>query len=240
MLALLAFVATLDAGAPPVALRDPKAILADYAKAIGSERAWAKHKSMRVKREIVVKNMNFASQEETRLLRSGKVVSTSSMPGMGTFRRAYDGRKAWGEDPIGGLRVLKGEEAEEVRIAATWNLEWRLAEIYAPVRAVAVPSDAPQGQPLECVELSKSQGRPSVTCFDRKTHLRVWEKGVQASPGGPVPYTTRFSDWHVVDGVRVWYREAVTVGPVTMEGHIIELVFDEPMPDRLFALPKRK
>jgi hypothetical protein len=244
MLALLAVVAALEMPpaqpAPPAVLRDAKLVLADYAKAIGEESAWAKHKSVRVKREITIKSMNFASQEETRLLRSGKVVSTSSMPGMGTFRRAYDGSKAWGEDPISGLRVLKGDEAEEVRIAATWNLEWRLAELYAPVRAVAVPGDAPRDQPLECVELSTRQGQPKVACFDAKTHLRAWEKGVQASPGGPVPYATRYSDWRLVDGVRVWHREAVTVGPLTMEGHIIELTFDEPMPAQLFALPKRK
>jgi hypothetical protein len=246
MLALFALAFALDGGAPPAAvvvpapLRDAKLILADYARAIGPERAWKKHKSLRVKREVSVKSMNFKSQEETRMVRSGKLYSMSSMPGMGTFRRGYDGHVAWAEDPIGGLRVLKGGEADEVRIAATWNSEWHLDEVYAPVRTVKPPASAPTGRPLECVELGKAHGKSSVACFDAKTHLRVWEAGVQASQGGEVPYTTRFSDWRLVDGVKVWHQEEVTVGPVTMEGRILEIVFDEPAPARLFALPKKK
>jgi hypothetical protein len=246
MLALLAVVAALDAGAPPVAvatpavLRDAKLVLADYANAIGEEKAWRRHRSVRVKREVQVKSMNFKSEEETRLVRSGKLISTSTMPGLGTFRRGYDGKVAWGEDPISGLRVLKGDEADEVRIAATWNLEWHLAEVYAPVRAVVPPDDAPQGKPLECVELSKAHGQPSVACFDAVTHLRVWEKGVQASQGGSVPYVTRFSDWRTVDGVRVWHAETVTVGPLTMDGRIVSIVFDEPVAPGVFALPAKR
>jgi hypothetical protein len=51
---------------------------------------------------------------------------------------------------------------------------------------------------------------------------------------------TRFSDWRVVDGVRVWHHEEVTVGPITMEGQIAEIVFDEPVSSQLFALPRKK
>jgi len=248
MVALLALVFAIDAGpvVPPAAtvasapLRDAKLILADYTRAIGDEKAWKRHKSLRVKREVSVKAMNFTSQEETRVARGGKVFSISKMPGMGTFRRGCDGRTAWAEDPIGGLRVLKDAEAEEVRVAATWNSEWRLDEIYRPVRAVPPPDAMPAGQPVECVELTKSMGQPSVVCFDSKSHLRVLEKGVQASQGGQVPYVTKFSDWRMVDGVHMWFREDVAVGPVTMQGQILEIVFDEPTSAQLFALPRRK
>jgi hypothetical protein len=246
LLTVLPFVAAIDAGAPqvqvvaPTALRDAKLVLADYVKAIGDEKAWQKHKSVRIKRDVLVKNMNFKSQEETRMVRGGKLFSTSSMPGLGTFKRGYDGRTAWSEDPISGLRVLKGAEADEVRLAATWNSEWHLEAMYAPVRSVVAPSDAPKGRLLECVQFSKPAGQPSTACFDGQTHLRVWEKGVQASQGGPVPYATRFSDWREVDGVRVWHHEEVTVGPITMEGQIAEIVFDEPVPNKMFALPKKK
>ena len=246
MVVLFVLVAALDAGsptppaAPTAGLRDAKAILADYAKAIGDESAWKRHKSVRIKREVVVRAMNFKSQEETRMLRSGKLYSRSSMPGMGTFRRGYDGRVAWSEDPINGLRVLKGAEADDVRLAAVWNSEWRLGKIYSPVKAVVPPDDAPNADSLECVQLAKPQGPPSIVCFDAKTHLRVWEKGVQASQGGQVPYVTQFSDWRTVDGVRVWYHEKVTVGPITMEGHVSRIIFDEPASPRLFSLPRKK
>jgi hypothetical protein len=248
MIALLAFVFAVDAepAVPPAALvapaplREAKLVLADYAQAIGDEKAWKKHKTLRVKREVSVKAMHFTSSEETRLARGGKIFSTSEMPSMGTFRRGSDGRTAWAEDPIGGLRVLSDAEAEDIRIAATWNSEWRLGEVYAKVFSVPAPIPPPAGQAWECVELGKAKGQPSVVCFDSKTHLRALEKGVQASQGGQVPYVTRFSDWRTVDGVLVWQQEEVIVGPVTMEGRIVEIAFDEHFPATLFSLPKKK
>jgi len=248
MVALLALVFAIDAGpvVPPAAtvasapLRDAKLILADYTRAIGDEKAWKRHKSLRVKREVSVKAMNFTSQEETRVARGGKVFSISKMPGMGTFRRGCDGRTAWAEDPIGGLRVLKDAEAEDVRIGAAWNSEWHLADTYAKVESITPPKTAPADKSLECIRLNKKQGAPTQLCFDSATHLRVWEQGVQASQGGQVPYVTTFSDWRPVDGVQVWHHETVTVGPVTMEGQIVEIVFDEPAPANLFALPRKK
>ena len=246
MILLLAMLVAVDGGAAPtpvakpLELRDARRILADYAAAIGDERAWRKHKSVRVKREVSVKSMNFRTVEETRLVRGGKLASVSSAPGLGTSRRGSDGRTAWGDDPIFGLRVLTGAEAEEVRIAATWNAEWHLAELYAQVRAVPPPADAPNPRSLECVELGKREGKATITCFDRQSHLRVWEKGVQASQGGDVPYVTRFADWRLVDGVRVWHHEEITVGPVTMQCQLLGVTFDEPVPARLFQVPKAK
>lgn len=221
-------------------LRDASAVLADYAKAIGDEKLWKKHRSVRVKREVSVKAMQFVSKEETRIARGGKIVGESQMPGMGTFRRGSDGHVVWAEDPIGGLRLLKDAEAEDVQIGAAWNSEWHLAEIYAKTSSVPPPQTMPAGQSWECVELQKKKGQPTTLCFDSVTHLRVWEQGVQASQGGQVPYVTNFSDWRPVDGVEVWHHEVVTVGPVVMEGRIVEIKFDEPMPASLFALPRKK
>lgn len=252
MIALLALFLAVDAGTPPApnaatptsatpsTLRDAKAVLADYATAIGDEKRWKHHKCMRVKRAVTVKAMQFVSEEQTRVCKGGKILGESQMPGMGLFRRGSDGRTAWAEDPIGGLRVLKNAEAEDVQIGAAWNSEWHLAEIYAKVVSVPTPKAAPDGRPLECVELQKKKGQPTTLCLDRETHLRVWEQGVQASQGGLVPYVTKFSDWRPVDGVKLWHHEVVTVGPVTMESQIVEVKFDEAMSPNLFALPRKK
>jgi len=255
MIALFLLMLVVDAGTPaashattatptPASLRDATAVLADYAKAIGEEKLWKKHKSVRVKREVSVKAMQFVSKEETRIAQGGKMLGESQMPGMGTFRRGCDGRVAWAEDPIGGLRVLKDAEAEDVLIGATWNSEWHLAEVYTKVSSTPPPATVPAGKsagkPWECVELQKKKGQPTTLCFDSTTHLRVWERGVQASQGGQVPYVTTFSDWRPVDGVQVWHHEVVAVGPVVMEGQIVEIKFDEPIPAHLFALPRKK
>jgi len=247
MITLLALVLAVDAGAimpvpipaQPAALREANAVVGDYARAIGDEKNWQKHRTVRVKREVTVKAMHFASNEETRMARGGKVFSSSEMPGMGTFQRGSDGHRAWSKDPIGGARLLKDGEAEDVRIAATWNSEWHLGEVYAKAISVAPPVAPPAGEAWECVEFQKVKGGSTTICFDRKTHLRALEKGVQPSQGGQVPYVTRFSDWRPLEGVLVWYHENVTVGPVTMESQVMQITFDEPIPATLFKLPRK-
>jgi hypothetical protein len=262
MIALFAFVLALDAGtaASPIAngareegagasspapttspaLRNAKAVLSDYAKAIGDESLWRRHKSLRVKRVVKVESMHFVSEDSTRIARGGKLYEESQLPDMGTFRRGSDGKTAWAEDPIGGLRVLKGAEAEDVRLGAAWDSEWHLAEIYAEAVSIPPPAGAPAGLGCECVELRKKKAQPTRICFDRATHLRVWEQGVQAAQGGQVPYATTFSDWQRVDGVLVWHHEVVSAGPVTMDDRIVEFVFDEPTPISLFMLPQKR
>ncbi|MGD0836441.1 MAG: hypothetical protein ABSB49_07340 [Polyangia bacterium] len=262
MIALFAFVMALDAGtaASPIAngareagagasapaptaspvLRNAKAILSDYAKAIGDESLWRRHKSLRVKRVVKVESMHFVSEDSTRIARGGKLYEESQLPDMGTFRRGSDGKIAWAEDPIGGLRVLKGAEAEDVRLGAAWDSEWHLADLYAEALSIPPPAGAPAGLGCECVELRKKKAQPTRICFDRATHLRVWEQGVQAAQGGQVPYATTFSDWQRVDGVLVWHHEVVSAGPVTMDDRIVEFVFDEPTPISLFMLPRKR
>ncbi len=183
MIALFAFVLALDAGtaASPIAngareegagasspapttspaLRNAKAVLSDYAKAIGDERLWRKHKSLRVKRVVKVESMHFVSEDSTRIARGGKLYEESQLPDMGTFRRGSDGKTAWAEDPIGGLRVLKGAEAEDVRLGAAWDSEWHLAEIYAEAVSIPPPAGAPAGLGCECVELRKKKAQPT-------------------------------------------------------------------------------
>jgi hypothetical protein len=264
MIAFLAFLLALDAGTAvsPIAhsakegaepgastrpsatarpaLRDARAVLSDYARAIGDESLWRRHKSLRVKRVVTVESMHFVSEDNTRIARGGKFYEESQLPDMGTFRRGSDGRVAWAEDPIGGLRVLKGAEAEDVRLGAAWDSEWHLARLYVDIVSVPPPAAAPVGLSCECVELRKKKAPPTRICFDQATHLRVWEQGVQASQGGQVPYATTFSDWQRVDGVLVWHHEVVTAGPVTMDDRIVEIVFDEPTPISLFTLPRKK
>ena len=252
MISLLALLLAVDGGsastpskAPqPLAaephLRDAKAVLGDYAKAIGDEKLWKKHRTLRVEGVLI----DFAKQIEvesvTRIARGGKINIEEKVPRLGTFRRGSDGHTAWAEDPIHGLRVLNGAEAEALRISAVWNREWHLLDTYANVESIAPPKTAPADQSLECIELHKKQGSPTQLCFDSATHLRVWEQGVRASPKGPVHFVATYSGWRTVDGVKVPHHRAETRDIGTLESLVVEMVFDEPMPAKLFALPRKK
>ncbi len=221
--------------APPRAV---KAILADYSKAIGGARALGKHKNVYVKREIAVKGMGVGGTEERWATAAGQVLSVTTLPGIGVIKQGSTGRVRWSEDPINGLRILKGAEEEQARIEGTWNGDVKLDKLYKTIRPASRPEAAPKGDPLECVELVPAVGQPAVACFDANTHLRAYQQGKQATPQGEIPYSARLSDWREVEGVKLPFREETTAGPMTVEARLAEVKFNQKLSPTLFQLPK--
>ncbi len=222
------------AGSP----RTAEHVLDDYATALGGAKAWNKHKSVRIRRELEAKGMQIRGTEERVATSAGKMVSVTTIAGVGTMKQGSDGKVRWTEDPINGLRLLQGPEDEQARIDSTWDAELRLKAMYKEVHSVEPPMPPPAGQSWECVKLVPKLGEPATACFDAKTHLRVLQKGTHATPQGPVPYTAKFSDWREVGGVKVPHSEEMTAGPMTLEAKVAEVVFDQKVDPKRFAVPK--
>jgi len=176
---------------------------------VGGREAWKQLRSVHVKRSLTVAGQGANGSEEHWATADGKNLSVSTLHNVGTFRQGWDGRTTWSQDPVFGLRKLDGAEAEEARINGAWNAEPDLASLYLSVKSVPPPKEttAEAGASLECVELQKKLGKPSVLCFDAKTHLRAVQTGVQPSPGGDIPYKLVFGDWRTVKGIKTWYLE---------------------------------
>jgi hypothetical protein len=236
MIALFASLLAATPAPSPTALRPAQAILADYAQAIGGKEAWKRLRSVHTKRDLTVSAQGAQGSEEHWATADGKSLSESTLHNVGSFRQGTDGRAAWSQDPVFGLRNLEGLELEETRINAAWNAEPDLASLYVKVTSVPPPKDAESG--LECVELQKRQGKPTVLCFDGRTHLRALQTGVQSTPGGEIPYRVVFGDWRTVKGIKTWFEEKMTAGPSTVEAHTTSLVFDEKIPASKFKMPK--
>lgn len=223
---------------PATSPRPAAAILADYARAIGGAKGWAKHKTMRMRREVEVRGLNLRGVEETRLDARNRAVGRMEIPGMLTVMQGSTGRVRWSQDPINGLRVLRGAEDEDARLESTWAADTRLHKLFRRVRTVPAPIAPPDGATWECVELTPRAGAATIACFDAATHLRVYDQGTRASPQGDTPYTSTFDDWREIDGVRLPFEETVTMGPMTIDVRVVEVAFGEPMPASLFAMPR--
>jgi hypothetical protein len=232
------FLSLLAATPAETPLRPAQAILADYADAIGGREAWKRLRSAHVKRDLTVAGQGANGSEEHWATADGKNLSVSTLRDVGSFRQGCDGRASWSQDPVFGLRKLEGAEEEDARINGAWSAEPDLASLYANVKSVPAPKEAEASTTVECVELQKKIGKPSVLCFDAKTHLRVVQTGVQPSPGGDIPYRLEFGDWRTVKGIKTWYLEKMTAGPTTVEGRITSLVFDEKIPASRFKMPR--
>jgi hypothetical protein len=227
-----------DGGAPPPpGARAPEVILADFSNALGAAAA-AKYKNLHLRRELSITAMGMKGSEERWAAAGDKLLAVMTISGIGTIKQGSTGTASWSEDPINGLRLLSGAEADMAHIEGAWNADLRLGQLFAKIRTVPAPPEAPRDSPLECVELSPKVAHPLTMCFDARTHLRVFQAGKQASPQGEVPYTARQSEWRAVAGLMVPGLEVLTTGPTVMELRLLELTFDGKVDPNLFRVPR--
>jgi hypothetical protein len=222
--------------APPAKLRSPEEILADAVKATGGAAAWNAHKTAHYKVETTLQGMGMGGTGERYQTRGDKSLMTMTMAGLGVVREGTNGKVAWTEDPVLGIRYLDGVEAEQTRIASSWNADMHAGELFAKLEAATEPG--PDGAPLECVVATPKLGSPLRSCYDAKTHLQVSQSGVRAGPQGDMPFRAIIREWRDIAGVKIPFESNTQLGPITTLDRVTSVTFDEPIDDKMFDPPK--
>ena len=221
---------------PPAKLRAPEEILADAVKATGGAAAWNAHKTAHYKVETTLQGMGMGGTGERYQTRGDKSLMTMTMAGLGVVREGSNGKVAWTEDPVLGIRYLDGVEAEQTRIASSWNADMHAAELFTKLEAATEPG--PDGAPLECVVATPKLGSPLRSCYDAKTHLQVSQSGVRSGPQGDMPFRAIIREWRDVAGVKIPFESNTQLGPITTVDRVTSVTFDEPIDDKMFDPPK--
>jgi hypothetical protein len=223
------------APAVAAAARAPQAILADAVKATGGEAAWNAHKTARYRVETVFQGMGLSGSGERVVTRTGKAFTTIEMAGLGTVREGTNGSVAWTQEPLHGLRILEGVEAEQSRIGAAWNADMQAADLFTKLESANEPG--PDGTTLECVSATPRAGAPIRTCYDARTHLQVSQSGVRVGPEGSIPFRATVSDWRDVGGIKMPFQSHTQLGPITLVDRIKSVTFDDTIDDKMFDPP---
>jgi len=219
----------------PGPARSADAIIADYINAMGGIAAHGKHTTLQMKTSIAIEQFGLRGTMRAMSAVGDKAYATGNLPGIGDLKQGSDGKRQWAYDPINGLRVLDGAEAEQFRVTSAWNAEIRIRELY---RKVESKNDTgPDGKSYECLVLTPSVGLPSTNCFDPTTHLLAFRKATEVSPQGETPTTTVFTDWRETGGIKASFSQETTVGPVTFTTRLEEVTWDQPWDMKLCALP---
>jgi hypothetical protein len=222
--------------APAVKLRAPQEILADAVKATGGAAAWNAHKTAHFKMETVLQGMGMGGVGERFQTRTDKSLTVMEMTGLGRVREGTNGKVAWSEDPLQGIRYLEGVEAEQTRIGSSWNADMHADELF--VKLESATEAGPDGTALECVVATPKLGAPLRSCYDPRTHLQVSQSGVRASPQGDMPFRATIRDWKEVGGVKIPFESNTQLGPITTVDRVTAVTFDEPLDDKMFDPPK--
>jgi hypothetical protein len=240
--------AARDAGSSPPAAappgRTPDVIIDDFVKAVGGEKALRRHRSLYMKRKLTSATMGIEGSEERWMTADGRLLSVTVLPGIGEIRTGSNGKQRWSQDPINGLRMVEGAEAEQARLDSSWNAELQLKKLYPKRRLVPPPAGAStadgkkSGKSMECLEMTPAKVAPVIMCFDRQSHLRVYQEGRQASPQGELPYSVHLSDWREVEGIMIPHLEEMTAGPMSIQSRLEEVKLGQKLSASLFRMPR--
>jgi hypothetical protein len=229
--------ATPDAGAgAALPLRSADAILADAITATGGDAPWKTHRSIEVKTEIEYRKMGMSATRTQVSTAKNKSLAITSIPNVGVVSEGNNGKVAWSQDPVNGLRILSGAEAAQSRIESTWNVERHLREL---VSKIEVQSESDGGRALECLKLTPKSGQPLLNCYDPTTHLQILQKGIAPTPQGDVPFSSRTKEWKEIGGMKIPSLIEMTTGPIEFTARVTGVTFDKPVDDKLFELPSK-
>jgi len=237
---VLAVAFAVDLGASAVARAEPgrpwKEVMADVIEALGGRGRLAKHVSLHEKVKVSLVAQNMSGVVETWATRDGKALRVTNIATMPEIREGTDGKRAWSQDPINGLRVLEDVEAEQARVEAAWNAELRMKELFPTIEAKNEPGE--EGAPyFECLVLTPKPGASMTECFDPRTHLMVRQRGSRSSPQGNTPFVARMRDWRAVGDIKMPFVTEMQVGPLSFVGTITSAELDVPVDASLFAVP---
>jgi hypothetical protein len=224
--------ATARAAPATPGLRAPDSILADAVAATGGVAGWAAHKTAHIKLTISLQGMGMGGPAEHFQTNANRSLTLTTLPGVGAIREGSNGKVLWAQDPINGIRLLEGAEAEQARIEAAWNTDLQAHELFPKIETAV---DSPAG--LECLMMTPRVGPPIRSCYDAKTHLQVSQEGMRTTAQGDVPFHSSVKDWRPVGGVKIPFDSVTQAGPITVVTTINEVVFDEPMDDKIFEPP---
>ena len=202
----------------------------------GGEAAWNAHKTVHFKVQTTLQGMAMGGEGERYQTRGDKALTIMEMMGLGRIREGNNGKVAWTEDPVHGLRYLDGVEAEQTRIGSSWNVDMHASKLF--VKLESASEAAPDGAPLECVVATPKLGAPVRSCYDAKTHFQVSQSGTRASPEGDMPFRATVKEWREVSGVKIPFETNTQMGPITTVDRITQVTFDEPIDDKMFDPPK--
>ena len=141
---------------------------------------WAAHKTAHIKLTISLQGMGMGGPAEHFQTNANRSLTLTTLPGVGAIREGSNGKVLWAQDPINGLRVLEGAEAEQARIEAAWNTDLQAHELFPKIETAI---DSPAG--LECLTMTPKVGRRNPQLLRRPdTPSSITRRNARNRPRG--------------------------------------------------------
>ncbi len=225
------------ASAPAAAekLPSPDQLLDAHIKAVGGAALLRKFSSRVMKGAFELPAMGLTGIAEIDLAAPDKFYSLVRVDQVGDFAQGFDGQVGWSSDPNSGLRELDGEELAQFRRHSQFFHDLRFRELYPERR---VTGKAKVGEKDAWVlEAVAAPSAPEKFYFDVESGLLVRHDSVQITPEGRVDVEQYYSEYSVIDGVKLPMLLRHVDAQSTWQVRFSEITHNVPIAASTFAKP---
>ncbi len=232
MTAMLAVAPAMSAQPAPTA----QEVLARHVSAIGGKDAIMKIKSYSSTGTMEVPAMGLSAPMEISVAAPNKMISRTTIPGMGEMLNGSNGAVAWDVNPMAGPRLLADKELEQMKE----NTEFYANMLYPVERFSALESmgvvefGGEQSYKLRMV--LKQSGNETMSYFSVATGLLVGSETSAITQMGTMQTTQFVSDYKSFGGVKMPTRIEQMIGPNKIIVTTVEVKINA-VPESAFEVP---
>ena len=221
--------------AAPTALPTVDTVLAKYVEAIGGKEAIEKQTSRASKGTFEIPAMGLSGALQT-FEKAPNMTSTNiELAGVGAIHIVFNGKQAWQQDPMTGLREMTGVELATMKIEGQFHGALKMKELY---KSMSVKGKEKVGSAeAYVVEAIPAEGSPVKMYFDTTSGLLVRRESEQESPQGKMPTELLLEDYRAVDGVKMPFVVKTNTPAMAFTIKLEEVKHNVAIDDAKFAKP---
>jgi hypothetical protein len=211
------------AKAPEAVAKAPSAeptvdqILDKYVQAIGGRQAVEKITSRVAKGAFEVSTMGLKGEIEIYAKAPNKSLTIQNVSGIGEILDGYDGKIAWSQNPMMGLREKSGAELAAVARAADIHAAIKTRQLYSKLELK--DKEKIGDRETYVILATPAEGAPVKMYFDTQTGLIARTVTEVETPQGQFHIEVTADDYREVDGVKIAFtaRQETSMGSAVIK-----------------------
>jgi hypothetical protein len=175
------------------ALPPAQAVIDRHIEAVGGRNALKAHTSVNIKGNISVPANGMNGSIEVFAARPNKMLSKTTLAGIGDVAEGFDGTVAWSMSPMTGPMLATGEELAQKAFDSNFDGAMGIASRYESMKTLEKTTF--EGRPAYKLSLTRKGGGEDIEFYDVETGLKSGAILERKNPMGTITVTAVVSDY---------------------------------------------
>ncbi|HJY86329.1 MAG TPA: hypothetical protein VKE24_05780 [Candidatus Acidoferrales bacterium] len=210
-------------------------ILAKYVQALGGKGAYEKLTSRVTTGTLEAPSEGVTAQVSVFAKAPDKSLIVVETPGGGRLQQGCDGRTAWSDNPLGGVREISGQELSVTRRSAVFHQATKLRELYPKMTLKGTEKVGEQDTYV--IEADPGDGSLRRLYFDVSSGLMLRSVIERDTETGRGAFELTLENYRDVDGIKLPFVVRAQSPGTSYVIRVSEVKHNVPIEDAKFSKP---